>query len=270
MARRKIVLLLLILLLLISTLSLSYGANTPQYLHEAEKLNVLSIFKGSDKGFELERQPTRLEAGIIFVRLMGGEEEALENMYPHPFTDVPKWGQSYVGFLYKHKLTKGISETKFGSRKTVRSSEYMTMALRSIGYHDEGLDFKWRKSLEKALELELVDQPFFDDLKKAKFLRDHVVKISYDLLKQPVNGSTDTLAEKLLAYGTFTQDVLDKMETIKLDDPDIIEPDSEATPDSEETEDENSSDSSTDGAIEDATPPAVSQQLDKPCFKAFC
>ena len=85
------------------------------------------------------------------------------------------------------------------------------------------------------------------------------MKISYDLLKQPVNGSTDTLAEKLLAYGTFTQDVLDKMETIKLDDPDIIEPDSEATPDSEETEDENSSDSSTDGAIEDATPPAVSQ-----------
>jgi hypothetical protein len=206
-----------------STLSISYGARAPQYLVEAEKLNVLSIFKGTDKGFQLDRPPTRIEAGVIFVRLVGGEEEALTNKYPHPFTDVPKWGQDYVGFLYKHKLTKGISESKFGSRKIVKSCEYMTMALRSIGYHDDGVDFIWRKSLDKALELDLIDQTFFQDLSDTQFLRDHVVKISYDLLKQPVKGSTATLAEKLVSYGTFTQEILDEMEKIKLKEPETTD-----------------------------------------------
>ena len=220
---RKFTLFLFILLLLMSTLSISYGATVPQYLDEAKKLNVLSIFQGTDKGFQLDRPPTRIEAGIIFVRLVGGEEEALTNKYPHPFTDVPKWGQDYVGFLYKHKLTKGISEDKFGSRKIVKSCEYMTMALRSIGYHDDGVDFIWRKSLDKALELDLIDQTFFQDLSDTQFLRDHVVKISYDLLKQPVKGSTATLAEKLVSYGTFTQEILDEMEKIKLKEPETTD-----------------------------------------------
>ena len=223
MNTRRFTLFLFIFLLLMSTLSISYGARAPQYLVEAEKLNVLSIFKGTDKGFQLDRPPTRIEAGVIFVRLVGGEEEALTNKYPHPFTDVPKWGQDYVGFLYKHKLTKGISESKFGSRKIVKSCEYMTMALRSIGYHDDGVDFIWRKSLDKALELDLIDQTFFQDLSDTQFLRDHVVKISYDLLKQPVKGSTATLAEKLVSYGTFTQEILDEMEKIKLKEPETTD-----------------------------------------------
>ena len=223
MNTRRFTLFLFIFLLLMSTLSISYGARAPQYLEEAEKLNVLSIFKGTDKGFQLDRPPTRIEAGVIFVRLVGGEEEALTNKYPHPFTDVPKWGQDYVGFLYKHKLTKGISESKFGSRKIVKSCEYMTMALRSIGYHDDGVDFIWRKSLDKALELDLIDQTFFQDLSDTQFLRDHVVKISYDLLKQPVKASTATLAEKLVSYGTFTQEILDEMEKIKLKEPETTD-----------------------------------------------
>ena len=231
MNTRKFTLFFFILLLLMTTFSVSYGAKAPQYLEEAEKLNVLSIFKGTDKGFQLDRPPTRIEAGIIFVRLVGGEEEALTNKYPHPFTDVPKWGQDYVGFLYKHKLTKGINESKFGSRKIVKSSEYMTMALRSIGYHDEGVDFKWRKSLDKALELELVDEEFFQDLSNTQFLRDHVVKISYDLLKQPVKGSTATLAEKLVAYGTFTQEILDEMEKVGLEEPQTTDSAIESTSD---------------------------------------
>lgn len=233
MHKRKFTLIFIVFILFINTISLSYGANLPQYLPEAEKLNILSIFQGSDKGFELERPPTRIEAGIIFVRLVGGEEEALTNKYPHPFTDVPSWGQDYVGFLYHHKLVKGISDTEFGSRKIIAAPAYMTMALRSIGYQDETGDFKWRKSLEKALELGIIDQDFYDDLKETEFLRDHVVKISYDLLKQPVKNDTATLAEKLLSYGTFTKEILDQLE--------ILEPntDNPLVPDPSEGKSEN-------------------------------
>lgn len=201
--------------------------NTPQYLEEARKLNVLSIFQGSEKGFELERSPSRIEAGIILVRLVGGEKEALANNYPHPFTDVPKWGKDYVGFLCKHNLIKGISETEFGSHKVVRTAAYMTMALRTIGYQDNNVDFYWRNSLEKALELELIDQEFYEDLKKNEFLRDHVVKISYNLLSQAVKGDTATLADKLISYGTFTKELLEEMENLEPEEAESIEGDSE-------------------------------------------
>ena len=106
----------------------------------------------------------------------------------------------------------------------------MTMALRSIGYKDDGVDFNWNESLEKALEIQLVAQGFYEDLKETKFLRDHVVKISYDLLKQPVKGDTATLAEKLLSYGAFTQEILDKMESLEPSTPEDDGPDNQVTP----------------------------------------
>ena len=239
MNKLKFTVFIVIILLFVNTLSLAYGAEAPQYQEEANRLSVLSIFKGTDKGFELERPPTRVEAGIVFVRLMGGEAEALDKKYPHPFTDVPKWGRDYVGFLYHHNLVKGISENKFGSRNIIKAPAYMTMALRSLGYQDDGQDFKWRKSLEKALEINLIDQDFYDDLIKAEFLRDHVAKISYDLLKQPVKDSQDTLAEKLLSYGTFTKEILDELnllepivpaEPIEPEDPLVAEPDEDIPP----------------------------------------
>lgn len=230
MITRKIISFTFVLMLLAGSFSFAFGTTTPQYLHEAEKLNVLSLFQGDGNGFELDRPPTRIEAGIIFVRLVGGEKEALTNNYEHPFTDIPSWGQDHVGFLYKHKLVRGITDITFGGSNDVRACEYMTMALRSIGYKDDGVDFNWNESLEKALEIQLVAQGFYEDLKETKFLRDHVVKISYDLLKQPVKGDTATLAEKLLSYGAFTQEILDKMESLEPSTPEDDGPDNQVTP----------------------------------------
>ncbi len=40
----------------------------------AEKLSKVGIFKGSNKGFELEREPSRLEGLVMFIRLIGKED----------------------------------------------------------------------------------------------------------------------------------------------------------------------------------------------------
>ena len=114
--KKRIVILITALVL---TFALTNGILAEELLPEqyeyAVKLNTLGLFKGTDIGFELEREPTRLEGAVMFVRLLGGEEEALTQEYSHPFTDVPQWASPYVGFLYKHKLTKGIAATQFGS-----------------------------------------------------------------------------------------------------------------------------------------------------------
>lgn len=77
--KRQTVLILFTMLVFLLTSTVSVFANpTVKYQEEAEKLNVLHIFKGTDQGFELDRAPTRVEGAAIFVRLMGGEEEALD------------------------------------------------------------------------------------------------------------------------------------------------------------------------------------------------
>ena len=44
-----------------------------QYLAYAQALSVMGLFKGTDVGFELEREPTRLECLIMLIRLLGEE-----------------------------------------------------------------------------------------------------------------------------------------------------------------------------------------------------
>ena len=49
----------------------------------AQMLKELNLFKGTDKGFELEREASRVEAIVTVVRVLGGEAEALEKNYSH-------------------------------------------------------------------------------------------------------------------------------------------------------------------------------------------
>ena len=44
---------------------------------QAEMLNKLGLFLGTDKGFELDRSMTRAEAAAMLCRFLGGEAEAI-------------------------------------------------------------------------------------------------------------------------------------------------------------------------------------------------
>ena len=51
----------------------------------------------------------------ILVRLLGAEEAAQAQTWTTPFTDVPDWAQSYVGYAYAKGYTTGVEPTRFGS-----------------------------------------------------------------------------------------------------------------------------------------------------------
>jgi hypothetical protein len=82
-------------------LTVTISASMIQHQPKAEALKELGLFKGSDKGFELERAPSRVEAMVMLVRLLGKEEEAKENNYEHPFTDVPEWANVHIAIYIK-------------------------------------------------------------------------------------------------------------------------------------------------------------------------
>ena len=65
--------------------SLCFSASGAHISGDAEKsaeaLKELNLFRGTDKGFELERQMTLAEAAAMLVRFLGAEEKAMSGSF---------------------------------------------------------------------------------------------------------------------------------------------------------------------------------------------
>lgn len=204
-------------LTLIMTAVLTFGGVQAQAKAEeatvaenvAVQLKTLGLFRGTDKGFELDREMTRAEAITMLVRALGAEKEALECEHPHGFTDVPAWANGYVAYANKYMLTNGISETEFGSDKTVTAREYLAFILRALGYTDA-----WREDVFiRAADCEMLPQ----DVHLKDFQRRDAVLLTAAALfatRRETSGieayedpDTDRrLFRKLIESGTFTEE----------------------------------------------------------------
>ena len=96
----------------------SYSTNT-DYNAIAAALKTMHLFQGSftgyGDGYDLEVAPTRLQALIMFIRVLGEENDALAYTGSTPFTDITPGTQSekYVGYAYSKGYTNGYSATTF-------------------------------------------------------------------------------------------------------------------------------------------------------------
>lgn len=200
---KKVLMPLLIISLIIGSVMPIYA--TTEFELEAKKLKDMGLFKGSELGFELNRAPSRVEAGVMLIRLLGKEEEAMQNANSHPFNDVPSWANSYVGYLYANGLTKGVSKSQFGSQDLIDSKSYVTFVLRALGYNDEAGDFSWSLAINKALEIGLISTEESAALTNATFLRGHMVDVSYNALYTKLKNSENVLIEKFAQEKTVTR-----------------------------------------------------------------
>ena len=190
---------LLVLTLALAAL-LTVSAFAADFTHCADALNDLGLFQGTDSGYDLDRAPTRAEAGAMLVRLLGAEEEAQKmEEYTAPFTDVRDWAKPYVQYLYDNGLTNGKTATTFGYADKCTAQQYATFLLRALGYSDaENGDFTYANAMDFAREKGVVDYANCDE---KNFLRDDVVAMSYTALATaPKSGEADLLT-KLLKDG---------------------------------------------------------------------
>lgn len=120
-----------------------YGVHTDYFNNDpdvqAEMLKELGLFKGTDRGFELERSITRAEMAVMLVRFLGVEKTVLSGAWQHPFTDVPVWADKYIGWLYQSGLVKGISADKYGASQAATLTQYATFLSRAISGNDDWL-----------------------------------------------------------------------------------------------------------------------------------
>jgi hypothetical protein len=167
------------------------------------RLKSLGLFQGvgtnpdGSTNFDLTRVPSRTEALVMLIRLLGKEAEANSGSWKHPFTDVPAWAQEEVGYAYEKGLTKGSSPTEFGTGPA-SVQMYLTFVLRALGYSDAaGGQFTWDKSEELARRVGILT----DDVRLDDFRRADMVLISEAALSARLKDSDMTLLEKLTSEG---------------------------------------------------------------------
>ena len=177
----------------VGTINNNYPGDTEA---QAQMLYDLGLFKGTDKGFALEKSMTRAEASVMLTRLLGAEKTALAGNWNHPFTDVPQWADKYVGWLYQNGLTKGVSATLYGSQRNVTCDQYCIFLTRAHLDADsyQGTAF--------------VDNDEVRQTDEEGFIRGDAVSLSARLLSTNYakNGdeSDRSVAEKLIDDGVFT------------------------------------------------------------------
>ena len=169
----------------------------------AGKLKTLNLFKGvSETDFDLNRAPNRTEALVMLIRVLGKEDEALSGTWSHPFKDVVQWAEKYVGYAYVNGLTNGISATEFGTSNVAEANMYITFVLRALGYSDaNNLDFNWADPYPLARHIGILPTCVNID----NFWRSDVVTVSYSALPVTLKDGSQTLAQKLISAGVFTQ-----------------------------------------------------------------
>lgn len=151
----------------------------------AEVLKEVGLFIGTDKGFELDREPNRTEGLIMLIRLLGEETEALKAEINHPFTDVPKWADAYISYAYQKGYTKGMSNTIFGSDLKITAKQYVTFILRALRYNESDGDFEYNYAMYAAENIALIkDVSLYEN---RVFTRGDLAYLSYGALQLHVN-----------------------------------------------------------------------------------
>lgn len=185
----------------------------------AQELKMLGLFKGvSDTNFDLNREPSRIEAIVMLIRFIGKEDAAMNGNWNHPFNDVPKWADKYIGYAYSNGLTNGISSTQYGAGPA-NAQMFLTFILRALGYSDRNnLDFTWNNPYDLARHVGILS----DQVDLSRFWRADVVLVSYAALEANINNSSQKLAERLIESGVFS---LTQYESLKADNSTIVNKD---------------------------------------------
>lgn len=187
-----------------------------RYEQYALALNHLNIFRGTGSSFELERCPSRQEALIMLIRLLGEEPAALAGADDAPFTDLTNWadGRKYVAHAYREGYTNGMGNGLFGPTLDSTLEQYLTFVLRSLGYRD-GVDFRWdTTSRDLAVQLGLLTKAELAEIDREGFLRDHVALISWRALSCDTTDGFGTLAVRLIRNGVITLAQLQEAEAL--------------------------------------------------------
>ena len=180
---------------------LTASAFAANYTNCADSLHEMGLFQGTQNGYDLDRTPTRAEAAVMLVRLLGKEDEAKALTYTAPFTDLKGWEKPYVQYLYSNGLATGTNRTTFNPTGKCTAQMYAVFLLRALGYSDTA-DFSYANAIETAREQGIYDTGIIN---VQNFLRDDAAAASYTVLSVSPKNSEGTLLDQLVSENAITE-----------------------------------------------------------------
>ena len=180
---------------------LTASAFAANYTNCADSLHEMGLFQGTQNGYDLDRTPTRAEAAVMLVRLLGKEAEVKTLTYTAPFTDLKGWEKPYVQYLYSNGLANGTNRTTFNPTGKCTAQMYAVFLLRALGYSDTA-DFSYANAIETAREQGIYDTGIINT---QNFLRDDAAAASYTVLSVSPKNSEGTLLDQLVSENAITE-----------------------------------------------------------------
>ena len=190
--------------------AIAESSDTPDYNAMAEALKSLTLMRGSNtgfgSGFDLENAPTRGAALIMFIRMLGEEDEALAFTGDIPFKDVAKDSTTYpyVAYAYHMGYTNGYSATTFRPKDKTNARQYTEFILRSMGYSSHE-NTELDGTLANAVNSGVITAAEKAALEQGSFLRADLVYLSFYALQAALpSGDGTVLADQLMEQDVFS------------------------------------------------------------------
>ena len=154
-------------------LAMSVLAIKPTYATEAESLQADGLLKGNEKGLDLLKPLTRIEATAILVRAMGYEDaQTSDTSY---FADIQSdnWGAKYANIAKDKGIASGVGDNMFAPNDTITASQFATLILRNMGENPD-----WQTAINTFVERGLITSEQAE--KMDLFTRGDMAKIIYE------------------------------------------------------------------------------------------
>lgn len=145
----------------------------PTYETEAQSLYADGLLKGNEKGLDLLKPLTRIEATAILVRAMGFENESTSST--SYFIDIASdnWGAKYANIAKDKGIASGVGDNMFAPNDTITASQFVTLILRNLGENPD-----WQTAVNLFVDRGLITQEQAD--KMDLFTRGDMAKIIYE------------------------------------------------------------------------------------------
>lgn len=177
----------------------------PDYGSMAAALDEMGLFQGAGArtGYNLEAGASRAEGLVMFLRVLGLEDEALAYDGTCPFADVPSshWAKPYVAYAQAQGLTDGTGPNRFSPDEAITCQQFGTFLLRALNYQ-EGTDFRYTSALDDLVNLGLFSGAETYSLSAGRFQRYQMVYLSYRTLFGADQESGRLLMSRLADDGT--------------------------------------------------------------------
>ncbi len=168
---------------------------------DAQYLEKLNVIIGDGNGVNadyLAKGTTRIQAAVIFLKLCGLEEDALNFSSKENFADANslawKKGRNILAYLKANPQLgwTGIGRDRFDPNGPATAQVIYKIMLEALGYKT-GKDFTYANTIKFAAEKGLTK---ISDV-KGQISNANLATVLMEVLDKPVSGGTVTLAQKL-------------------------------------------------------------------------